>query len=162
MLASTWTRWRGRFRFPISRSVASTFVSGAMPMRVLVPVCFVVAEVVESPDHLVELLSVLDVDDHLLVRLHASPASLRARIIAREPEGWFGLEFLLVEMERLHATMPLMEGVHLVLDTEHRSVREITESIRAARPEVLNANQVTLIAPDPTPAPPRVPQPRSA
>ena len=81
------------------------------------------------------------VDDHLLVRLHASPVSLRARIIAREPERWFGLEFLLDEMQRLYATMPSLEGVHLVLDTEDLSVQQITESIRAARPEVLTANQ---------------------
>jgi hypothetical protein len=102
---------------------------------------FVVAEVIESHDHLAEVLAVLDVDDHLLVRLHASPTSLRARIIAREPDGWFGLEFLLDETERLHATMPSMDGVHVVLDTEDLSVRQITEAIRAARPEVLTANE---------------------
>jgi hypothetical protein len=71
----------------------------------------------------------------------AEPAGLRARIIAREPEGWFGLEFLLDEMQRLHATMPSMEGVHVVLDTEDLSVQQITESIRAARPAVLTANE---------------------
>lgn len=98
---------------------------------------FVVAEVIESPDHLAEVLTVLDVDDHLLVRLHASPASSRARIIAREPDGWFGTEFLLAETERLHATMPSIAGVHLVLDTERLSVPQIADSIRAARPEAL-------------------------
>ena len=47
-----------------------------------------------------------------------NPATLRERIIAREPDGWFGLEYLLDEMQRLHATMPSLEGVHVVLDTE--------------------------------------------
>lgn len=102
---------------------------------------FVVAEVIESPDHLAELLTVLDVDDHLLVRLHASTGSLRARIIAREPDGWFGLDILLDEMERFHATMPSLDGVQLVLDTEQFSVQQITESICAARPEVLTAKK---------------------
>lgn len=102
---------------------------------------FVVAEVIESPDHLAELLTVLGADDHLLVRLHASAARLRQRIIAREPDGWFALEYLLGETERLHATMSAMEGAHLVLETEHTSVREIAGSIRAARAEVLTVTR---------------------
>lgn len=101
---------------------------------------FVVAEVIESPGHLAELLAVLGVHDHLLVRLQASPATLRARIVAREPDVWFGLDFLLDEMERLHATMPSLDGVHVVLDTEHVSAHELAASIRAAHPDRLTAN----------------------
>lgn len=97
----------------------------------------VVAEVIESQEHLTDVLAVLGADDYLIARLHANPATLRERIIAREPEGWFGLEYLLDEMERLHATMPSLEGVHLVFDTEHLTVQQITESIRAARADLL-------------------------
>ena len=78
----------------------------------------VVAEVIESRTHLADVLAALGADDYLLARLHANPATLRERIIAREPDGWFGLEYLLDEMQRLHATMPSLEGVHVVLDTE--------------------------------------------
>ena len=99
----------------------------------------VVAEVIESRTHLADVLAALGADDYLLARLHANPATLRERIIAREPDGWFGLEYLLDEMQRLHATMPSLEGVHVVLDTERLTVRQITESIRAARADVLGA-----------------------
>jgi hypothetical protein len=104
---------------------------------------FVVAEVIESQAHLADLLAVLGADDYLLARLHANPATLRERIIAREPDGWFGLEYLLDEMERLHVTMPSLEGVHVMLDTERLTVRQITESIRAARADVLGAHPTT-------------------
>ncbi len=97
----------------------------------------VVAEVIESSTHLAEVLAALAADDHLLVRLHADSTMLRERIIAREPAGWFGLDYLLDETQRLHATMPSLEGVHLVLDTEQLTVQQITESIRATRPDVL-------------------------
>lgn len=99
----------------------------------------VVAEVIESQDHLADVLAVLGAEDHLLVRLEAEPATLRERIIAREPEGWFGLEHLLNEMEELHAPMAALSGVHLVFDTERLTTAEITAAIRAARPDRLAA-----------------------
>jgi hypothetical protein len=100
----------------------------------------VVAEVIETQAHLADVLGVLGADDHLTARLHAKPATLRERIIAREPADWFGLEYLLDEMERLHGAMASLEGVHLVLDTERLTAREITESVRAARADVLAAD----------------------
>ena len=108
------------------------------------------ADVIESETHLAEVLDVLGADDYLMARLHANLATLRERIIAREPDGWFGLDYLLDEMQRLHTTMPSLEGVHVVLDTEHLTVQQITESIRAARVDVLAANMTTatVIAPD--------------
>ena len=95
----------------------------------------VVAEVVESDAHLADVLAALGADDHLLVRLEAEPATLRERIIAREPDGWFALEHLLSEMEQLHVSMPALEGVHLVLDTERLTTAQVTEAIRAVLPE---------------------------
>ncbi len=100
----------------------------------------VVAEVIESRAHLVDVLAALGADDHLLVRLRADPATLRERIIAREPDGWSGLDHLLDESERLQAAMPSLEGVHVVLDSEHLTLAEIAKSIRAARPDVLAAS----------------------
>ena len=97
----------------------------------------VVAEVIESRAHLADVLAALGADDHLVVRLHADPAILRERIIAREPDGWFGLGHLLDETERLQAAMPSLEGVHVVLDSEQLSVSEGTEAIRGARADVL-------------------------
>lgn len=104
----------------------------------------VVAEVIESQAHLADVLAVLGADDYLLVRLDARSKTLRERIIAREPDGWFGLDYLLDEMQRLDATMPTLDGVHLVLDTEQLTVQQITESIRGARADVLATNMRTL------------------
>lgn len=95
----------------------------------------VVAEVIESAAHLADVLAALGADRHLLVRLEAEPATLRERIIAREPEGWFGLEHLLNEMEQLHLSMPALEGVQLVLDTERLTAEQIAQAIRAALPK---------------------------
>ncbi len=95
----------------------------------------VVAEVIESDAHLTDVLAALGADDHLLVRLEAEPETLRRRIIAREPEGWFGLDHLLNEMEQLHSSMPALEGVHLVMDTERLTTAQVTEAIRAALPD---------------------------
>lgn len=92
----------------------------------------VVAEVIESAAHLADLLAAIGADDHLLVRLEARPDTLRRRIIAREPEGWFALDHLLGEMEQLHASMPALDGVHLVLDTERLGTAQVTEAVRSA------------------------------
>lgn len=99
----------------------------------------IVAEVIESREHHADVLAALGVDDELLVRLLADPATMRQRIVAREPAGWFGLGHLLDEMRRLQAAMTSLEGVHLVLDSERLTVPEVIESIRAARPDVLAA-----------------------
>ena len=40
-------------------------------------------------------------------------------------------------MEHLHPAMAELDGVHLVLDTERMTAAQITEAIRAARPDEL-------------------------
>jgi hypothetical protein len=96
-----------------------------------------VAEAIESPGHLRDLLAALGADDHLLVRLAAAPATLRERIVAREPPGWLGLAHLLDEAPRLHASLAALDGVHLVLDSERASPGKIAEQVRAASPDTL-------------------------
>jgi chloramphenicol 3-O-phosphotransferase len=87
-----------------------------------------VAEVVESEAHGADVLAAIGADEHLLVALHASPATLRDRIVAREPPGWRGLERLLAEAAR-YAEPPA--GAHLVLDTERLTTAEVAREIRA-------------------------------
>ena len=96
-----------------------------------------VAEVVESSDHLADILESVGADDHLLVRLEAPAAVLRERILAREPAGWFGLEYLLAEMERTVVSLAELDGVHAALDTERLSPEEAAARIRAERPDQL-------------------------
>ena len=102
-----------------------------------------VSEVIESAAHLRDVLAAVAAGDHMLVRLEAEPATLRERIAAREPEGWFGLAFLLGEAERLHGELARLEGVELVLDTERLAPAEIARRIRAARPDRLARGTVT-------------------
>jgi hypothetical protein len=96
-----------------------------------------VAEVIESDAHLGDVLAALGADDHLLVRLEAAPGTLRERIVAREPPGWFGLSHLLGEAESLAPALAALQGVHLSLDTEGLTLAEISDRIRAARPDKL-------------------------
>jgi hypothetical protein len=70
--------------------------------------------------------------------LEARLATLQKRIVAREPPGWFGLEYLLEEAKSLHRNMPELDSVHLVLDTERLGSTEITDRIRCARPDKLS------------------------
>jgi broad-specificity NMP kinase len=96
-----------------------------------------VAEVIESDEHLRELLGALGAEDHLLVGLEAPPATLRERIMAREPPGWSGLQHLLDEMERYASSIGGLGGIGLTVNTEETAPDEVAERIRAARPDVL-------------------------
>ena len=96
-----------------------------------------VAEVIESPGHLRDVVDAIGADELLLVRLEARLATLRQRIIAREPPGWHGLDHLLGEAEPLHRALPQLDGVDVVLDTEQLGSAKIAERVRAARPDRL-------------------------
>ena len=98
-----------------------------------------VAEVVESAAHREQLLAALGAEDHLLVCLEAPAATLRARITAREPPGWSGLERLVGEAEPLQEALAGLDGVHLRLDSERLAPAEISDRIRSARPDILRA-----------------------
>jgi hypothetical protein len=94
-------------------------------------------EVVESSAHLAQLLDAVGADDHLLVRLEATPATMRERIVAREPPGWFGLEHLLGEVEPYAISQRELDGVHVTLDSEQLSPPEEAARIRSERPDKL-------------------------
>lgn len=96
-----------------------------------------VAEVIESPAHLGDVLASLGSDDHLLVRLEAAPTTLRQRIVAREPPGWSSLDYLLEYAQRTLASLARLDA-HLVMDSEALSPSQITDRIRSARPDKLS------------------------
>ena len=133
--AATWTSSRGPIPFPDLAGRCEHLRAWSESHARAGATLLVVAEVIESDAHLADVLAALGADDHLLVRLEAEPETLRRRIIAREPEGWFGLDHLLNEMEQLHGSMPALEGVHLVMDTERLTTAQVTEAIRAALPD---------------------------
>ena len=100
-----------------------------------------VAEVIESSGHLGDVLAALGADDHLLVRLDAPLATLRQRIVDREPPGWSSLAWLLDETPRLQTALAGLDGVHLPIDTEHVTSTEIVERIRSAGPGKLSGTR---------------------
>ena len=65
------------------------------------------------------------------------PSTLRDRIVAREPEGWWSFAFLLDYTEGMSAPLARLDGVHLVLDSESLSPTEIADRVRATRPDML-------------------------
>ena len=95
------------------------------------------ADVVESSDHLAQLLDAVGADDHLLVRLQVPPAMARQRILAREPTDWSGLDYLLEQSGVWAAALDELGGVHLTVDTARMSPNEIAKRIRAERPDRL-------------------------
>ena len=97
-----------------------------------------VAEVIESPGHLSDVLAAIGADDHLLVHLDAALATLRQRIIAREPPDWPSLEYLLDETPRLQDGLAELDGVHLVISSEQATLPEIVHQIRCARPDEIS------------------------
>ena len=97
-----------------------------------------VAEVIESPGHLADVLAAVGAEEHLLVRLDAPLDTLRERIVAREPPGWASLEYLLVETPRLQEAVSNLDGVHLAISSDHATLPEIVGQIRAARPDRLS------------------------
>lgn len=97
-----------------------------------------VAEVIESTAHLNRVLSALAADDHLVVALVAAEQTLRERIVAREPAGWSGLDWLLDYVHRSVVAHATLVGVHMTIDSERLTSAEIAARICWARSDVLS------------------------
>ena len=96
-----------------------------------------VADTLETDEHLARLLEAVGADQYLLVRLEAKPATLVERIIEREPEGWSGLSELVEQAQQLAASMPALQGFELILSTDGQRPQAVADRIRAARPDQL-------------------------
>jgi predicted kinase len=93
-----------------------------------------VAVTVESDGDLRGVLGAIGADEHALVRLEAEPATLRRRIIEREPEGWAELDQLVAASARLSPVIAGLDGVALALSTEGQRPQAVAERIRDAWP----------------------------
>ncbi|MGH2741713.1 MAG: hypothetical protein ACRDN8_04340 [Thermoleophilaceae bacterium] len=85
---------------------------------------------VESQHDLDAVLAAIDADEHALVRLEAEPATLRRRIIEREPDGWPGLDQLLTAADRLVPVIAGLDGIALAVRTEGDRAPAVAERIR--------------------------------
>jgi cytidylate kinase len=94
-------------------------------------------EVVESREHLAQLLAAVGADDHLLVRLIAPYMLLRQRILAREPVEWSGVDHLVDETKRWVRAVDDLDEAHLTIDTVRAGPMEAAAAIRAERPDKL-------------------------
>jgi cytidylate kinase len=94
-------------------------------------------EVVESSEHLAQLLSAVGADDHLLVRLTAPYMLLRQRILAREPMEWSGTEHLIEETREWVRRIDELDGARLTVDTVRTSPLQAARLIRAERADKL-------------------------
>lgn len=89
-----------------------------------------VAVTVESDQDLRTLVGAVGADEHVVVRLEAQPATLRRRIVEREPEDWSGLDELVAASERLGPVIAGLDGIALAVSTEAQRPAAVAERIR--------------------------------
>jgi predicted kinase len=91
-----------------------------------------ISATVEDDDFGEEILQAAGADERMLVRLEATPATLKRRLRAREPETWSGLPELVESSERLAETMKALSGVDLVLSTEDQPADQVAARLATA------------------------------
>jgi broad-specificity NMP kinase len=91
-----------------------------------------VTATLEDDAYAARVLSALPAADRHVVRLEAAPDTLEARIRAREPAGWSGLDALVASARRLAASMPALGGVDVVLSTEGTTVGAVAAACAVA------------------------------
>jgi hypothetical protein len=90
-----------------------------------------VTATVESQRDLDEVIAAVAPDEHAVVRLEAEPATLRRRIVEREPDGWPGLDGLLAATDRIAPVIAELDGVAPALSTENARAPAVAARIRA-------------------------------
>jgi hypothetical protein len=96
-----------------------------------------VAVTVESDADLRGLVDATGADEHVVVRLHAEPSTLRRRIIDREPDTFTELDELVAAATRLSPVIAGLDGIALALSTEGERPAAVAERIRDAWPAKL-------------------------
>jgi hypothetical protein len=93
-----------------------------------------IAVTVESNDDLRGVLDAIAADEHVVVRLEADTATLRRRIIEREPDTFAELDELVAASARLSPVIAGLDGIALALTTEGERPDVVAERIRDAWP----------------------------
>jgi GTPase SAR1 family protein len=96
-----------------------------------------VTATVESAGDLRRVVHAIAADEHVVVRLEAQPATLRQRIIDREPETFTELDELVAASARLGPVIAGLDGIALALSTEGQRPAGVAERIRDAWPAKL-------------------------
>jgi hypothetical protein len=96
-----------------------------------------VTATVESDADLRAVLAAIGADERVVVGLHANPATLRQRIIDREPDTFTELDELIAAAARLSPVIAGLHGIALALSTESERPAAVAERIRDAWPAKL-------------------------
>jgi cytidylate kinase len=96
---------------------------------------FLVAATTETAEELEGVVTAIAAQRVVVVCLSAPADVVAARIAEREPDAWPGKRDLVERARRLSCTMPSIEGVGLVIDTEGRDPADVAAEVRAALPE---------------------------
>ena len=83
------------------------------------------------------VLAAIGADEHVVVRLHADPSTLRQRIIDREPDTFTELDELVAAAARLSPVIAGLHGIALALSTEGERPAAVAARIRDAWPAKL-------------------------
>jgi hypothetical protein len=83
------------------------------------------------------VLAAIGADEHVVVRLHAEPSTLRRRIIEREPDTFTELDELVASTARLSPVIAGLHGIALALSTDGERPAAVAEQIRDAWPAKL-------------------------
>jgi AAA domain-containing protein len=89
-----------------------------------------VAETLETDADVARLRDAVAADETFVVLLEAAPDTLAARIVAREPASWSGVDALAEHARDLAATMPALVAVDLALSTEGERPEAVAARIR--------------------------------
>jgi hypothetical protein len=92
---------------------------------------------VESGADLRGVIAAIGADEHVVVGLHAESATLRQRIIDREPDTFTELAELVAAAARLSPVVAGLDGIALALSTEGERPAAVAERIRDAWPAKL-------------------------
>jgi chloramphenicol 3-O-phosphotransferase len=93
---------------------------------------FLVSATTETAAELRDVVDAVAAERVLIVCLSAGPEIVAARIADREPDYWPGKNALIAHARRLAHTMPAIEGVDLVLETEGRDPAAVAKEVRDA------------------------------
>ena len=92
---------------------------------------------VESEADLRAALGAIGADEHVVVRLHAEPSTLRRRIIEREPDTFTELDELVAAAARLSPVIAGIHGIAFAFSTDGERPAAVAERIRDAWPAKL-------------------------
>jgi len=93
---------------------------------------FLISATVVTATDLAGVRSATAADALLVVCLSASPATVAARIDAREPDHWPGKLPLIARARELASSTPRLPGIDLIIDTEQRAARDVAAEVFAA------------------------------